>query len=50
MSLGLIAAGVEFALPHIGIAEFLHLDILKDCNNIYLPLDGVGRADESGEK
>jgi hypothetical protein len=36
--MSLITARVEFAVPHISIVEFLHLDKLRDCDDIYIPL------------
>lgn len=50
MSLGLIAARIEFALLHLSIVEFRHLGRREDSESIYFPLYSVGRTEKNGEK
>lgn len=50
MSLGLIAAELEFALPRVSITEFLNLGRQQDCASICFPSYTMGSSKKDGEK
>lgn len=50
MSLGLIAAELEFGLPRVSITEFLNLGRQQDCTSICFPSYTMGSSKKDGEK
>lgn len=50
MSLGLIAAELELALPRVSITELLHLGRQQDCASICFPSYTMGSSKEDGEE
>ena len=50
MSLGLIAAELEFGFPRVSITEFLNLGRQQDCACICFPSYTMGSSKKDGEK